>query len=452
MKVHLFFATLFFAGVCIGCQEDENLNLIGYPENSISVTTPDDSENLSDITVQATYDDNGKLIVASPLKRTWHISLSTPSPQDVVLQVAPIAINIPQEKVEISATSVTIPAGSVTAEVTVGIKNDDLTFAEEEFAEKTYALGLQIVNGEGVNLNMETAAGKLIIEKEAYQVHVAVAGENGNVVNMRRVYKNGEVTGDPIRYAFSIQLDRPLKEDLAISFITEGIAENFKDDITYTPSEVVIPAGSRESDVIEWAVTNDFLMTTEEDEVFNIVLKPVFESAEYVLPDGTDAVIKINLVKSSSALEFISEPLAEWEELNKDNWVATFGQGWSGDAGDLIDGQLWTNVWFVGTEEAGELADVTFDLQEEKELAGFWAKYTLRQSVCYAPTQTEIFISSDNLEWTSIGTVETPSVENHYIKFSSPVKTRYVKYRGTVNSNFAKLDVKEMTFYGLKVQ
>lgn len=457
MKTYLVFAALSFGGMLMGCQEDEDLNLIGYPENPITVTTPENTENLSDIKVSATYDGDGNLVSSSPLKRTWQIALSTPSPEDVTLQVAPIADNIPADKVEISATSVTIPAGSVAADVTVGIKDNDIAFAEEELTAQTYALGLQVVNGEGLNLKMETAAGKLVIEKEAYRVRVSIVGEEGNTVKMRRVYRNGEFLGDPIHYAFSIQLDRPVKEDLAVSFITEGIAENFKDDATFTPAEIVIPAGEKQSEAIEWAVTDDFMATTEEDEDFEITLKPVFESTEIVSVNEESAVIGISLNKTSSLLELLDATLPEWESMDRDNWNIELGKYWSGNADDIVDNYTYSCITYTATQEAGLLAEITIDLLEEKELAGFWGNYYYSYNwpngyIYHAPVHVEFLVSSDKQTWTSIGSLETPKTNHHYINFVVPVSTRYIKYKATVDENTALLKMAEMKFYERRKQ
>lgn len=457
MKTYLIFAALSFGGMLMGCQEDEELNLIGYPENPITVTTPENTESLSDIKVTATYDGDGNLVPSSPLKRTWQIALSTPSPEDVTLQVAPIADNIPADKVEISATSVTIPAGSVAADVTVGIKNDDISFAEEELTAQTYTLGLQVVNGEGLNLKMETAAGKLVVEKEAYQAHVSIVGEEGNTVTMRRVYRDGEFLGDPIRYAFSIQLDRPAKEDLAISFVTEGIAENFKNDATFTPAEITIPAGEKQSEVIEWAITNDFMATTEEDEDFEITLKPVFESTETVSVNEESAVIGISLNKTSSLLELLNATLPEWGGIDRSNWNVELGNYWSGDADDIVDNYTYSYITYTATEEAGLLAEITIDLLEEKELIGFWGNYYYSYNwpdgyIYHAPVNVELLISSDKQIWTSIGNLETPKTNHHYINFVIPVTTRYIKYKATVDENTALLRISEIKLYERREQ
>lgn len=70
----------------------------------------------------------------------------------------------------------------------------------------------------------------MVIEKDPYLVHVSMAGENGNTVAMKRVCKDGDVIGGAVEYSFEVQLDRPVKEDLPISFSVAGIPEEFLGD------------------------------------------------------------------------------------------------------------------------------------------------------------------------------------------------------------------------------
>ena len=287
MKFYLYSIALCCAGIFMGCQEDEELNLLGYPENPVSIVTPGESGDVSTMKVKATYNENGELVTATSLRHTWTVSLATPSPEDVVLQIAPYCVNIPVDKVELSETTIKIPAGYVSASVTVGLKDDDFSFAAENLEAQTYELGFNVVNAEGLNLKTESATGKMVIEKDPYLVHVSMAGENGNTVAMKRVCKDGDVIGGAVEYSFEVQLDRPVKEDLPISFSVAGIPEEFLGDASFTPAQVTIPAGEKKSGEIKWAISNDFLVANEEDEVFDIVLNPIFESNDVVSLVGT---------------------------------------------------------------------------------------------------------------------------------------------------------------------
>ncbi len=456
MKIFLSSIALCCAGIFMGCQEDEELNLLGYPENPVSIVTPGESGDVSTMKVKATYNENGELVTATSLRHTWTVSLATPSPEDVVLQIAPYCVNIPVDKVELSETTIKIPAGYVSASVTVGLKDDDFSFAAENLEAQTYELGFNVVNAEGLNLKTESATGKMVIEKDPYLVHVSMAGENGNTVAMKRVCKDGDVIGGAVEYSFEVQLDRPVKEDLPISFSVAGIPEEFLGDASFTPAQVTIPAGEKKSGEIKWAISNDFLLANEEDEVFDIVLNPIFESNDVVSINQEYGNINITLNKTSSLLEFVNGTLSNWEQLDRRNWSAT-ANGWSGNTECLFDGYTWgDNVTFVEIDNS--IGEIIIDLGQEKNITGFWAyyKYTYMSGgyAYFAPINTELSVSMDQQQWSSLGTVETPTSaeENHYINFVVPVKTRYIKYAGTVDSNLARITMLEMKFYGEKEQ
>lgn len=455
MKIFLSSIALCCAGIFMGCQEDEELNLLGYPENPVSIVTPGESGDVSTMKVKATYNENGELVTATSLRHTWTVSLATPSPEDVVLQIAPYCVNIPVDKVELSETTIKIPAGYVSASVTVGLKDDDFSFAAENLEAQTYELGFNVVNAEGLNLKTESATGKMVIEKDPYLVHVGLVGEKGNTVSMKRVCKDGEILGGAVEYSFTVQLDRPVKEDLPISFNVSGIPEEFQGDISFTPSQLTIAAGEKSSEEIKWSISNDFLLTNEEDEVFNIVLKPILEDSDIVFVDQENENINIILNKTSSLLEFVDGTLSNWEQLDRSNWSAT-ADAWSGKPEGLFNNYTWgDNVTFVETDSS--IGEIIVDLGKEENLTGFWAyyKYTYISGYVYlAPIKTELLVSSDKKEWSSLGVVDTPSSasENHYINFMIPVKTRYIKYAGTVDSNLARITMFEMKFYGEKEQ
>ena len=117
-------------GVLTSCREDEELNLPGYPENPVGITIAD-AENAAEVTVKGTYEaGTGALLLDGALTRTYVFSLATPSPEDVTFQIEPIIENIPEDRVSISETELFIPAGGISASVTVGLVDDDPSFME----------------------------------------------------------------------------------------------------------------------------------------------------------------------------------------------------------------------------------------------------------------------------------------------------------------------------------
>lgn len=445
-RITLVCSFICLAGLNFSCQEDETLNLVKYPENPIQINC----EGNSDVKVTGTYDENGKLIFSTPLQKTWKISLATPSPEEVSMKVAPVLVNIPQDKIALSTDLLTIPAGFASGDVTIGLKDDDISFIEDNLSAQTYELGLEITDAEGLNLNTESAKGRLVIEKEQYQSHIVMAGNEGNSIQMKRIYLNNDIMGDPISYSFKLQLDKPAKEDLVINFTTEGISDEFKSSAVFTPSSVTIPVGSKESEEINWTITNDFMKTTAEDENFDIVLKGELGTTNLATLEGDNATINIHVVKTSSILELVNSILQG--KLDRSNWSVELGDGWSGDGLNLIDNDsYYSSVSFPEVEN--NVGEIVLDMKNVYNLVGIKTSFLYKydwytgRTFFYSPVKTEIQVSVDKVQWISLGTLEADGNYSHYIRFMVPTQARYVKYKGTVNSELGLIQLTDMCLY-----
>lgn len=122
-----YISLLLVSGLLFSCQDDETLNLKDFPTNQPSFTI-DGSESASSVDLTAVYLQDRSLKLSGEIKRTYTFTIQ-PSPEDAVVTFAPICTNIPVDKVELSATEMIIPAGSAEASVTVGLKEDDFSFA-----------------------------------------------------------------------------------------------------------------------------------------------------------------------------------------------------------------------------------------------------------------------------------------------------------------------------------
>ena len=159
-------------------------------------------------------------------------------------------------------------------------------------------------------------------------------------------------------------------------------------------------------------------------------------------------------------MEWVSGTQSNWGQLERDSWTATLLEGWSGNASELFDNYTWgSGVQFV--EINTSVGEIVIDLGKEENIVGFWAVYGYEYSYpsgykYLSPLKTELFVSDDKSEWTSLGVVDTPSTSTstgrHYINIVVPIKTRYIKYAGTVNSDYALMKLLEMKFYGEKEQ
>lgn len=444
----IFCSIICFGMAMVACQDDEELNLLGYPENPISVN-PEKGDNMN---ISATYDTQGKLVLSSSLNRTWRISLATPSPEDASIKIAPLLVNIPADKVTLDTEIINLPAGSLYQDVTLGINEEDLAFMEDNLQAEVYELGVTVSDANGLKLNTDSSLGKLVVEKEKYSANVSMIASQGPT-EFKKIYFNKELLGDPISYSFKLQLDKPAIEDLEIKLMSEGVPADFVSSSQFTPSTVKIPAGSKESEDIIWNITDDFLKTTEEDMSFDIALKAVVDN-EFATMVSQNSQINLRVLKTSNILELSTYKPYEWREVdNKSRWGITLESPWKGNASCLIDGTRY-EVVSMNVEE-GEIGELVVDLLSTHSLVGigiaFGVHYYPVWEVC-AATESEWLVSTDKANWISLGSVKNTLGGNdrHYYHLGVPVEARYVKYRGKLDAQIGKLELNELYMFKTK--
>lgn len=422
-KTGFLFALVLGGAVTLtGCREDEKLDLPGYPASEVGVTIPD-ADNASVVKLKAVYDNAGKISLDGEVTRTYVLALSTPSTEDVLLLVEPLLVNIPAEKVEISKRELRIAAGNREAEpVTVTFTDPDFSFAEPEKQALTYELGVKVVDARGEQVALAgDGVAKVVIDKVAYEANCSVVGQSGNTVNFKRAYANGAILNEePMEYTFKVQLDRPAEADIKLSFTSAGLPEAFVKDVTLTPSEVTIPAGEVESAEIKWALTDDFLLTTDEAENYTVTLTTAFESTDPTVKpaEGAD-VLTFNIAKVFDIVDLVDAAQDNWAMYDHEGWTLT-GEGGSSWG---LDGILEDRGDYYGY---GETLSLTIDMKEVKELLGLRVKY---YATYYATKTARIETSIDGKSWTELGTKEgLPSTKEHYFKLLSPAKGRFVRF------------------------
>lgn len=443
--IAMFCSIICFGTAMVSCQDDEELNLLGYPENPISVNA-EDGDNMN---ISATYDAQGKLVLSSSLNRTWRISLATPSPEDASIKIAPLLVNIPADKVTLDTDIINLPAGSLYQDVTLGINEEDLAFMEDNLQAEVYELGVTVSDANGLKLNTDSSLGKLVVEKEKYLANVSMIASQ-DPTEIKKIYFNKELLGDPISYSFKLQLDKPAIEDLEIKLMAEGVPTDFISSSQFSPSTVKISAGSRESEDIIWTITDDFLKTTEDDESFDIVLKAVVDN-EFAAVVSQNSQINLRVLKTSNILELSTYKPNEWQEVdNKSRWNIALGDTWRGNVGYLIDGSRYDVVSMDA--DKGETGELVVDLLSTQTLVGvgiaFGMHYYPVWEVC-AATESEWLVSTDNATWISLGSVKNTLGGNdrHYYHLGVPVEARYVKYRGKLDAQIGKLELTELYMF-----
>lgn len=302
----IIFLTLLAAAALSACREDETLDLAGYPDASMGLGIEGQENGVNTVRLTAVYDGEGQLSVDGELERTYTFALASPAPEDLTFRVEPLAVNIPTDKVEISATELKIPAGQRAAEpVTVRFFDEELTFAQ--FAQpdpeaKTYELGVRVVGTEGYPTGFAGGnEAKVVVTKETYTSHYSVLSTEGNPVEFTRSYAKGNIVEEePISVpGIQIVLDRPALEDLVFDLSSAGIPEAFAQNVSITPARLTIPAGEKvSSETAVWAVTDDFLKATAEAAEYLVELTPVLTGENpNAAPAEEDTVLTIEIYK-----------------------------------------------------------------------------------------------------------------------------------------------------------
>lgn len=423
-----------------GCQDDEVVDLVKYPVNQPAITI-DGAEGASKATLTAVYKSDGTLELDGPATRTYTFHFAA-SPEDATVTFDIINTNIPKENVEISATKVVLPAGSTDASVTVALKDEDFNFAASNYDATTYELGVK-ASVEGYKIGTEPIESKVVIEKEAYSASCYVVGENGNSATFERAFSQGTIVNpDPISYTFKMKLDKPARKDVRVKLATTGLGEQFMNDITVTPAEIIIPAGERESADITWSITDDFLLTTADPETYTLVVTASAESEDPVVGDNKEEnFLTFNVSKVFRNFGYVSDKVANWIELDKTGWSVELEP-------PLRNGNLLIDGKGGSTENSVyRSADWWFvvDMKSEKTMTGFGIDYYINGTPS-SPQKVTISTSMDNETWVTQGAVDTPQSANHYFQFFVPQNARYVKVelKGLYNRY---LDVTEVYVY-----
>lgn len=423
-----------------GCQDDEVVDLVKYPVNQPAITI-DDAEGASKATLTAVYKSDGTLELNGPVTRTYTFHFAA-SPEDATVTFDIINTNIPKESVEISTTKVVLPAGSTDASVTVALKDEDFSFAAPNYDATTYELGVK-ASVEGYKIGTEPIESKVIIEKEAYTASCSVVGENGNSATFERAFSQGTIVNpDPISYTFKMKLDKPARKDVKVKLATTGLGEQFMNDITVTPAEIIIPAGELESADITWSITDAFLLTTADSETHTLVVTASAESEDPVVVENKQKnFLTFNVNKVFRNFGYVSDKVTNWVELDKTGWSVELTPGLR-NGNVLIDGRGGSSGGSV--YKTGDWWFVV-DMKSEKTMTGLGIDYYHNISAS-SPKKVTISTSMDNETWVTQGTLDTPQAYNHYFQFFTPQNARYVKVELTGRYN-SYIDATEVYIY-----
>lgn len=423
--------------VLSGCREDENLNLLTYPDNNFALAA--EGEEGSKITVNAFYNNDGILEFDKPATFTFRFNAS---PEETIVTFEPIG-----ENVELSDTKLIIPAGYTDASVTLDIK--DMEAFQANYEEAVCNLGVK-ATVEGYRMPSTTLEAKALIKKEAYAAAGFLEGKADSKTEfVHTVFAGNFLETEENKYTFNVRLERPARKDVKVTFNTAvaGVNEEALEDVVITPSEIVIPAGQKISQDITWEVGKDFLLGTDRDMEATFTVTADFECEDPVVStDETRNSFSLKVVKTVKGVEIIPHDWdyedfmvfpKGWTEWNKDGWtIETAGEVDDSDGADvLLDGEDYDGIYGEGD------FSLTVDMKEKKTLAGvgLWYQYWC------SPQSIQLLVSSDGENWTYLGQISSNDENVDFIKFYEPLTTRYVKFE--IKDRWGAVELYELHFF-----
>ena len=453
MKLHYKLAAISaFAFFIASCQEDEVLNLQQFPDNHGQITI-DGEEGESTATILATYQSDGSLALDGPVTRNYTFNFGA-SPKDATVHFDIINSNIPSDKVSISTEDVTLPAGFATTGVTVSLENDDFSFATSNYEEETYELGVK-ATVQGYKMSQEPIESKVTIKKEAYKAAFFVVPEENQQTTFIRTYafgKNTILEQDTITYQFHLSLDKPARQDVKVKLSTEGIQDEYKKDITISPSEIVIKAGQLTSEVVTWTIDNKFLLANDQADSFNIAIKATAECEDPVVYiDEKRNTVNLQVEKFIRCIGVVEAAKETWNILPKQGWEIIEPNGYIGYTPNLIDG----NGGKDGTGEMIWNATVEFivDMKETHTFHGFSIDYGPYPYSWDNPTPAAaakkimVSTSTDYQTWTNQGILEVDNLYSQYFECFAPIQAQYIKFTILDSHQFGFLYINEVYIY-----
>lgn len=425
----------------ISCDDDETLDLLTYPENKPFVSISDVTHDAEPI-VKATYNSEGILELDNKVSRT-HLFRFKASPEDINLSYEILSKNIPDGLIEISTTKDVLKPGYTDSYVTVTLKDEDFGFAQTNYGEETYEIGVKTYFS-GYKIDADPIESKIVIQKEAYTLKSLIKGKDGSTTAFERAYSKGViVNSDPISYSFTVQLDKPALKATKIKFATTGIDDKFLNTVTVTPAEVTIPAGEKTSEAIVWTVKDDFLLQTDQEEFHTLTVTPVFEDSS-VVPDESNGVVALNISKVFRNFEYIETKDPGWTNLAKTGWAAellTIAYGSISSIIDGIGGMIANDIYTYSNNMS-----FIIDMSSAKTFKAIEIDYYRNSNSASAPKNVKISTSMDKTDWTSQGEINTPQSYEHYMQFFTPATARYVKFELSEHYN-GYIDITEIYVY-----
>lgn len=424
--------------VIIGCKEDEELNLVSYPDNFANIVITDVEDPASVVTINAVYNIDGTLLLDKEIPRNFSFRLHTPSPEEAQIKFSPYTENIPDELLNISLEKSSIPVGNTDVSVDVTLNEEEfLEMAKLNYEAETYEFGLKAAV-EGYRMGQATSIGKVVINKSAY-LSTCFLDTEAPETFIRNYADDQIVNAENITQRIKIALDRPAQQDVKVllnAVFSPIVQSEFLDDITINNGEdVIIPAGQTSVE-FDWVLTHDFLCTNDEQESYTITLQLGLESTDdKVVLDRRKKEIALQVEKMVKNLEWALS-LDGYNKISSSGWSATIiaPQPTTGNGNGLVDGKENSGPVFW----APEAVTGVIDMLSDQSVSGIEFVYNVFMTEPN-PIQKGYFrhmqfaVSTNGSDWVDLGNIDVEETDWNpgyriYFKLLSPASARYLKF------------------------
>lgn len=245
------------------------------------------------------------------------------------------------------------------------------------------------------------------------------------------------VTGDVIQ-KFLLKVQRPVDKDIhaRLSVTCTDFDSKY---VSLSESEVIVRANELASDTINVSIPDlSFMNDTKEaaDYHFEVKIESLEPHDSALKISDLQQVMKITVNKEAYAFYKYGAPANSNFVSNRLDWTVTLGEGLTGLAKNVIDGQSNTVV----SRSEGKL-EVMLDFGSMQNLVGIRTMHTYS----YTPTEVELFTSENGNDWHSLGVYERVASTTEPITFLAPIQTRYLKY--TALNSKGKINLGEFHIY-----
>lgn len=244
---------------------------------------------------------------------------------------------------------------------------------------------------------------------------------SGDIKNFKLSHDATGVGGDEIMMTFNVKTQQPAPADITVKLGVE-CEKGLTDLITLSNTTIILPKGKMISEDITATVDRESFSEIKEkfQHGFQISISNIATSDKNTVISNNLCTLHGSISKAAFCNLRAASPENSTLLDTKDKWKFTFQDGVEHAGDNTVAGTGSNDVATNGVPFW-----VTVDLEEFLTLCGI---KTGHWGPVFAPSEVEIFISTDGTDWTSLGVIATTG-SPQYITFITPVKTRYLKYQ-----------------------